>query len=527
MTELSTLFAASTVVLWSLFDFHTPYRVSDIRYAAPRGRYVLALAVYATTALFFFVLFSVVLIVTNFEADESLAFGLTGAVFLTIVAPRVWGIRRIADALRKAAQTLARFPQAVETWGALIARSPFRVHPEARAELMRELARYGVTPEIARAAFSDGPKVLSPAAGRVLLEICSIHLNLAERQKVGSFARFLARRGNIDDLEKEYRKLLRRAARAILLSEDIISSEQASMELAIAISDFIAEEATPLLAKYRELLAGAALSTVTGIVARRDLIREFGYDVGLPKTVPFAPVLFIFILDFLVSIAPMLFVPFPNGQTLKFYEFAMLASFHACALTSAVFWVIYPKAVTNFARPSLFHLPWQSYVIFGAVSYLFGSVGMSLAFNLIQVPDRFLAHKYPVVASMLFATIFLVTTVALSVLLDFRLRMSSCDYRRHRIRDGAVMTLTLAATTAVWQAAILLLSLVLDFTPVEIGPGDRLLLTGLYAGLGFAIGYLIPSTAEAYLKESKIRFSGLGQQSGWIGGQPYAQLASR
>src|SRR5439155_16329848 len=192
----------------------------------------------------------------------------------------------------------------------------------------------------------------------------------------------------------------------------------------------------------------------------------------------------------IVSVVPVLITPLPEEAILPALDAAVLATTHASALTVALFLAVYPKMASNFARPSLFFLPWRSYVLFGLVSYFFGNAVMYSTLRMIHVPEGWIASAYPLIGSSLFAVVFLVTTVTMSVLIDLRLMEPLTDYRRSRVRDGVVFAIVLCATMILLQLALIVIAPALDMRPMHVLWYVRVLFTGLFGGLGFVVGYL-------------------------------------
>ena len=527
MPELApVLLGAFSVIALSVRDFHTSQGFSNIRYAVLPERYLFALSVYATVAVFFyFVILNFLWLLTLFvDPDSGSELGVPATIFIFVVAPAMPWIGKSISAMRRLMWTLARYPESVETLTALIARSPFIPSYKGRSEVVRELTRYGVPSRRIDAALAEDNKVLTVAAARILQEVCSLHVSFTELRSERRFQRFFSAR---IDLERQYRRLLRWVARAVLLTEDIHVSDSASDELALEVSDFIAEECEALRAAYQRQLAELTLSCFVGPVARTRVISDFGYQIYLPKKLPFVPLVIVFILDFVISVTPVIFASFPEEVRLSAYSAAVLALAHACALTVSVFFAIYPKTATNFARPSFLSLPWKSYALFGLISYFVGIALTSLAYRMIELPSVWLAAKYPILASSLFSLLFMISTIALSILLDLRLRDQSCDYQRGRLLDGVAVAIVMGAVIILLQLGIVALGAVLQVPLPDFPLKTRAVFTGLFSVLGFAMGYLVPSTAQAHIEAIKIILTSAenkGYVVGWAtrDGQPIA-----
>lgn len=500
---------AIAICIVSAIDFHAPFETVEIRFAVMRDRYYFAVLAYVTIAVVFYVfMVSQIRWLTN-QLYPGLGAGLLVAVPATIafmvLAPHLPILSRVIGLLRTMMQTLARYPQAVETVIVAIARSPIRVTERAKPELQRELEGYGVPARLIEKALNQDDEVLAVGATAMIMQVASLHTSFVELRGNPRFEKFFrARKAAFDELERQYRRMLRRSARALLLTEDIMVSDVDARELVLEISDFIAEECEDLRVAYQRRLAEATLSVVDRRDSRTELISSFGYQTVLPQPLPFAPLVTIFVLDFAVSVAPLFFLDLPKKFAVGSLAGGLSSLAHAVALTISIFFAIYPKASTNFARPSLYALPWSSYVVFGACSYLAGNFILWLTYSTIPIAEGWLAKNHPFAASSLFSLIFLVNTLVLSILLDVRLRADRLDYHEARLKDGAAHAVVMAS---------LMFSLLVSFILVTRAFGLEMPTIPLswYAGivasfgiLGFVVGYLVPSTAEAYIESNKL-----------------------
>jgi hypothetical protein len=176
------------------------------------------------------------------------------------------------------------------------------------------------------------------------------------------------------------------------------------------------------------------------------------------------------------------------------------------AFTTTIGLAIYPKFVTSFARPSLFSLPWKSYVLFGILAYVVGAGAMIVALKVLsegQVSGS-LPAVHPVALAMLYGGSFAITTTILSVLLDWRLQASSIDFHRRRMQDGVAVAGAFAVMTVVINAGWWLLEKHYQLNPVDVPLLRHVVFILLFTAFGFAIGFLIPSTTEAYMKANEI-----------------------
>jgi len=491
---------AIAICIVSAIDFHAPFQTADIRYAVMRDRYYFAVVGYVMIAVVFYFFVAILM-----SRGVELLVAIPATIAFMVLAPHLPLLGWVIDFLRSMMQTLARYPQAVETVIVAIARSPISVTERAAPELQRELAGYGVPAGLIEKALNDDNQVLAVGAASMIKQVASLHTSFVELRENKRFARFFrARKAAFDEMEKQYRRMLRRSARALLLTEDITVSDVDAVELVLEISDFIVEECEDLRVAYQRRLAEATLSVVDRRDSRTELISSFGYQTILPQPLPFAPLVIIFVLDFVVSVLPLFFMNLTKNYEVGSLTGGLSSAAHAVALTISIFFAIYPKASTNFARPSLYALPWRSYVVFGALSYLAGNAVLWITYSTIPIAPGWLASSHPLAASSLLSLVFLTNTLVLSILLDVRLRADALDYHEARLRDGATHAVVMACA---------MLCLLIGFTLVSRHFGLNMPyiswlvyggIVALFGLLGFVMGYLVPSTAEAYIEANKL-----------------------
>lgn len=500
---------AIAICIVSAIDFHAPFEIMEIRYAVMRDRYYFGVIAYVTIAVVFYLFFVIGIssLITSLDPGREPAFlvAIPATLAFMVLAPHLPLSCRVIDSLRTMMQTLARYPQAVETVTAAIARSPIRVTERARPELQRELEGYGVPAKLIEKALNHDDEVLAAGAATVIMQVASLHTSFIELRGNKRFARFFrARKAAFDDLERQYRRMLRRSARALLLTEDIMVSDVDAQELLLEISDFIAEECVDLRVGYQRRLAEATLSVVDRRDSRIELISSFGYKIVLPQPLPFAPLVTIFILDFVVSVAPLFFMHLPERFEVDSLAGGLSSLAHAVALMISIFFAVYPKASTNFARPSLYSLPWRSYVVFGVLSYSVANLVLFTTYSIIPIAPGWLAKDHAFAASSLFSLIFLVNTLVLSILLDVRLRADGLDYHEARLRDGATHAVVVASTMFCLLIGFTLVTAHYGLDAPPVTWSIYTFVVVLFAVLGFVMGYLVPSTAEAYIESNKL-----------------------
>ncbi|HEY7297245.1 MAG TPA: hypothetical protein VH684_04845 [Xanthobacteraceae bacterium] len=454
---------------------------------------------------------------------------LAAALFLRILMPNIPITGYVLDRLRDATRGLALFPLASQTLVAVLSGAAFRARKDSEGELSDELARYGVA--------ANWLSVLSESATRSLLEVLSLRRGLIELSErthgfVAAFRQITisakgilfatdpdlakpdwfvhghalrrfqqAREREIRQLQTDFRRLLRRTALALSLIEEIDGEKLADETVGSvhrAVSSFVAEECENVIAGHRLLVAEAALSCVPTRAQRTQFLKSLGYEAQLPPALPLWPWLTVFALDLLLFLAPLPIMQLSTSTDhQKFAPAALFAVVHALGQSIALTWAIYPKISSNFARPSVYSLPWPSYIAFGAASYVTGAI-ILFAFRLTVPLD------FPILVPTLISSLsFLVMTVGLSLLIDCRLKSASFDLQAGRMREGATLALLMFASTATVQLVLFDLHLV----QVQPPPGSRYIrfaFLALSATLGFIMGYCVPAAAAAFLRKTSI-----------------------
>jgi hypothetical protein len=441
------------------------------------------------------------------------------ALFIRIVVPNVAITRHIVDRLRWQTHELALFPFARESLVAALSAPGFAARIDSEKELKAELARYGVA--------SNSMSFLSASTQRSLLEACSVRRELLElldrsgasRETLWNRMRLVieaplavrresakedeipnarqlrrfwrARAATLVQLETDFRRFIRHAARALILAEEI-GKQVEYKTLCSAISNFVADQSDNVLAGCRKLVAEAALSCVPHRAWRAKFLKSFGYDAPTPPSLPLRPWVIVFVLDFLLFLIPSglmyLTGQNPNVPMARLTAFACV---HAISQTVAITWTIYPKIVSNFARPSLYSLPLSSYVAFGLGSYVTGAMILFLFRIYIPLP-------FPIALPTLLSSLsFLFMTIGMSVLIDLRLKSGSFDFEQGRVREGAVIALLMLAATLTFQTVTIWAGY-LKFNLISLS------FLVLSAGLGFVMGYYVPSAAAAYLQKTRL-----------------------
>lgn len=520
------LFVCGTVTALSFDHFGAEHRTDSIRWSVLRERYYLAQSFYALTTILAFLFFaqltlalfgaSVLLLhkgIPDHAVTSLIIVAAAGGLFLLSISPRMPVLKRIVSTVRKAMYNVARYPDSVDTVAALIGRAEFVPAETSKNELEAELDCFGVSRSLIKAVLGRDGQDLATPAGRILQEVCSLHMSFAEAQHKGQFRRFfIAKRDQFVSIERDYRHMLRRCARALLLVEDLNLTGQAQSDFELDISSFISEECQPLRLKYQRLLAEIAVSSLAGPASRVRTIKEFGYDIYLPDSIPLMPVVMIFILDLIVFMIPSILVAFSGSPILSAYQTIALGLTHAVSLAAAILLAIAPKKITTFARPSLYHLPWRSYVLFGFLSWAIGSVLTAAGLLLVKMPEGLVSHQHPVLVSMIFSTVFLLVTLLISIRLDVRLKGRLDEYRRGKVRDGLITGLAISALIIVLLISLIALAEYFEIRRLSFPAYLYAVSVVSFGVLGFAIGYLVPSTAEAHLDANRIILSSVEKQ---------------
>jgi hypothetical protein len=537
---------------WSYLHFHAPHRIEEIRFGVSPQRYFLSLgmhicgilAIYCILLLATYPIAMLVMYGAEMEkcwsclgcgddcGDDEQAIiwaALTSAIGVRLLMPNFTLTRQILDSMRSLAHKLARYPTAREGVVTSIAVGGFGVNDESNDEVVEELALYGVS--------SHPTAFLSKSAMQLLIEVCSVRGRLqglfdksqaqrttwdrirtlanawfATRQQSEKHQEILyshrlsqfwhGRASTWAQLETDFRRLLRRSARALLLIEEVDEQIPGKpVTVAVAISNFVIEESDDVLTRYRRLIAELVLFCEPSRDRQEELLKSFGYPATIPPSLPLRPWIIVFVLDFVLFLVPALVMQFTKSTSpIPLAPLGLFACVHAISQTVAITWAICPKIASNFARPSLYSLPWQSYIVYGIASYLSGAAILFI-FRL-NVPMPF-----PIVLPTLTSSFsFLLMTVGVSFLVDQHLRSRLGDLKRRRLHDGVIIGLLMLVGTSTFQIIIFHIApwfgwLHLESSPHMMVRSTFLLLSG---SLGFVIGYIVPSAAARYLHEASV-----------------------
>jgi hypothetical protein len=545
------------IAAWAVAHFNEGLPPEEIRFSVTPQRYFVALgahvsAIFAAYGLLTLLIYQVLMSLAGegppracfqftfsepcktyleglkpLKSDVLVWSALASVLFIQLVLPNTPIVRRVLDRLRDLTRELALFPLARQRLVALLSGSSFTVRMESDRELSEELGRYGVAPKwlsfLSRGACLSLLEVFS--VRRRLLELCDSSERFAStlQESITFFKNALfatepnagrsnglvhalalgrfkqARAASLAQLETNFRRLLRRTALSLRLVEDVGETVE-SKALCRAVSNFIAEECEDVLAHQRRILAETSLSCVRTRAERAEFLRSFGYYVSLPPALPLWPWLIVFVLDLLLFLIPLLVMRFQTrGADLPTARLALFACVHAISQSVALTWAIWPKIRSNFARPSPYSLPWQSYALFGLASYLTGAVILFMFRLTLAIP-------FPIFLPTLLSSLsFLLMTVGISFRIDRRLQLGSFDFEHGRTRDGVFMALLMLAGTVTFQVVIFVIGPKVGWvapSPIPLEPLVPPVFLALSAFLGFIMGYFVPSATAAFLQRA-------------------------
>ncbi len=524
MTNASLIivgFGLLTALTVSFFDFHRPYGVAEIRHATMRERYWLAVAGYASFELTAYVVLigAVAAVIIHLRNSTTLdargrpyAIGAMIAIFVLSWLSRLPVFANACGVIRTMMQTLvARYPQAMETASAIIARAQFEPGAPAREDLRKELNRYALPERLIEAALRADNRYLSAAVTRVLLEVSSLRVGFARTREDERFVGFFrARSRTCASIEENHHHLLRRVARALFVFEDLKVPDASTEELALELSEFLSEECDALKARYHKLLAELVLSALPTQEARRQLLTSFGYTVELATSLPFWPVVAVF--------AIYLFFPFiliftsSGASKMSIPATGLIGFAQSWAVAIAMFLAVFPKE-TDFGRPTPFNLPWRSYLLYASIAFVvgtaiqFASYKMGSVFEIFLLPSDYPARTNPFSSSLLAATICIYFTIGQSILIDRRLQSGSLDYHKGRLHDALWFAGPMIVLVIALQLVFYLIPEINGRAP-PFAVSELVLMTFAYLLVVFLIGFFVPSTAQAHLEATKIILSG-------------------
>lgn len=378
------------VTFWAYWDFHYPYHPKIIKYSVTRQRYILSVAVYMAAAIsMFFIMFNILRILHRqilshlYAGSPAIGVPLLAALVATVLLPKVPGVRNILLRVRIMVQHLALFPGASQRLASLLARKTCSIEGDFfAATLKREIARYGL-PEDATQRY------LLPGAAARLHEAHSLHerFGMAQQEKV--LRQFVDARGEeIEVAVQEHRRLLRRAARVMVLARTIIEDTSEATPNIVsdgtlpkmeALSSFVADESITLTVRYRRLIADAALSCFIDRRHRTAYIEKyFGCVLSSERDLSFwaiVSVICVFPTTFFIFLLPSIlrqigFTPVASMPHIPFATAATIGAVFATQQVITVLWAVVPKILTPYARPSLRSLPVMVYVFVGLGAYI-------------------------------------------------------------------------------------------------------------------------------------------------------------
>ena len=506
LRDIAFWLGALLVILWAFRDFNRGLALDEIRSATQRDRYLLGGLVYGGISFFAYtisamlllalygLLYNLAVIAPRYQPLRTVPFALAGVLIVIVLMPETPILRGWTDTVRNFARSLALYPMAYLRIVGLLGKSKFLLPLDTSPALEQKLRRYG-------APLSALSRQLSPSVYEDLFEVQllrdrfrslgdgSEHTEGRSAEKLRWF--LVARKEDFEIAERNYQRLIRRVAQVCALDGVVAENEP------YPLSDFVVHSVERLLFRYRTLIAQAALSCFVSGRGRKDFIQSFGYSPPSDWLLPFWPLLAILLLDVCLFLAPTIFGDVPTMPTAS--VLTLFLAGHALAQVFAVSWAIFPKATSNFARPSLRLFPWRSYIVFGLVSYVVGAsilVALNYVAFSIAPETPVLNDINPYLLGLVFSLYFPVITVCLSFLTDLYLRGAAAATWISRSRDSLLTGSAMGATHLIVRALI-----------YEISGAAPRGWTFLYitVSIGALIGLLVPSTSASYLSNSETR----------------------
>jgi hypothetical protein len=487
----AALIGAAIVAVLAFRDFHRPHDPLKLRHAVSRSHYILATAIYIEANIILFVVLVPVvqrlLVMLHLVGEYEVGIrqsSLMLSILLVVAAPYLPGTRRLFTQLRRFVHALALYPKSVQLLVTTLATAPFTPQADIGKALEDALVHYSVPKGCLKT-------MVSPNALRLLEEVLSLRQHFGEIAKSRGFRPFVkARAAVIGKLEVDLQKVLRRVAKVLL------SVGPAETKRLRVLSQFLAEDCQTLVEQYRALLAEAAMSGVNGQDAREELLKSFGYKVSLPQIAPYLPIVMAFGLYLLW---PLINLSLAQNSSFPTVNISTFAFAQAICLTISVGWAICPKMLYDFARPSSGKLPMLFYPIFGACSFFSCVLVWTGLRLLIKSTPGISFTEHPALFILTNSLAYLFITVCMSVLIDLRLRSRSHNYRSNRWRDALLLAMAFLAGLFVFQMAVW------PHMPKTFQYGlQPFVYLAMTAGLGFLLGYFVPSVAAAYLLADEI-----------------------
>ena len=375
-TDLNSLRATAfwlgglVTLSWAWRDLHRGLPENEVRFATPRDRYFLGSFAFSAGMLILYFLAAQTTIATFALPPSLLATNVFGetpvslvAVFVvTTLLPEMPILRSTVDAFRDLCRLLALYPQAANRFTRLLRWQAVGREPVARSALSSNLSKYEVQAD-------ELERLVSGGTLHDLYEIQfvrdSLNAIVHSGRRWSRLNGFVgARDQSLCACEEMYQGLLSQIARVCALADGFVSDRDHPYPLAGP----IVRGSNELLARYRRLISEAALSCFSGGKARRDFVAGFGYVSPPDWLLPYWPLLAIFVLDIALFVIPITFHLVPGGDFITIEPMLLFLLGHALLQLVSIGWAVFPKARSNFARPSLSSYPWISYVVFGVCS---------------------------------------------------------------------------------------------------------------------------------------------------------------
>ncbi len=491
------------VILYSISDFQSAQGTNAFKYAVSSERYAAGIIFYVFNifGLGLLVYFGIFLLIHGFAdrlSGETIGYlyDYVGALALILVFVIMqnghvsWHLAKF----RSAVQSLfSLYPYEENFLISQISKTEFYVDPRAMDILAETLDRYGVDDSLV------GDYITAPALAS-LKEAISVQQRLRTLISDPVFKPFLDRQGgSIDESTSLYRALMRRVARALMLSSKVTDGEYRNI-----IWEYVGEDSEKLNEMRRKLIARASIFYSNRPSCREKIINDMGWNVRIGRPGPFLPVIVMYLLVMLLALSAVSLMSMPLiSHVVGFEVFA--ENIHIAILRNVLFsflqvaaiaWGIIPKVWVKPARPNILGLPWKYYVVTAAGSYLYGIIFNGIVFVLlppnqapgVHFPGWFMIWAFPLT--------YPIYTVAISILLDRRLFTCNADLGISRWKDAVTFSTTMVVTNLLLQSWI---------SYFHYRPGGIVWFFLLFsAGIAFIVGFFVPSGSAEYL----LRLSG-------------------
>src|SRR5262249_38053523 len=143
----------------------------------------------------------------------------------------------------------------------------------------------------------------------------------------------VARSAAIRSLQRELRKVVRRATSAFL---NINLSDPNQIRL---LCQFLSEDCDLIVSQVSTMVAEASLSCFTSASTREQFLRRFGYNIPIPPSLPYLPLVCVFGADLALLFLPLILSIWVDlgPQKIVPVNVAAISLAHAISYTCAIF----------------------------------------------------------------------------------------------------------------------------------------------------------------------------------------------